>query len=212
MLTDKERQDVEQALAQLTTFNQILTKMQRDIMTSIVLLRPLVQVPVPAEGESPAASEANAASDKTTEEFARVQRAAAQFVGAHSLFYRYLSPEVLTNAVGSIKPEVGSGMQQYSEDVRHADLAKLRTWPSGFYRSQQTKAIQFFVRFQDMMLFVDTSNEQINRPLVVYIGEDGQERPHHVSIPVPILNTPVAEMERIAQELEKFLIAFTTPA
>lgn len=73
---------------------------------------------------------------------------------------KHLSPEVLPLGRGFVKPvrPGESGMVQYKEDVSRVESELLLKWPSGFYRNQDTKAVQLFIKAKDHWFLIDTSN------------------------------------------------------
>ena len=73
---------------------------------------------------------------------------------------KHLSPEVLPLGRGFVKPvrPGDAGMLQYKEDAARVESVLLNKWPSGFYRNQDTKAIQLFVKAEDHWFLIDTSN------------------------------------------------------
>jgi hypothetical protein len=92
------------------------------------------------------------------------------FVGAHSLFVRFLHPEVTTGGRGFVKPGY-AGLKQYKQDVSQisADVLNAENdWTTGFYRNGTTGTRQFFVKLDSAMVLVDNPMMPNNFPLIAF--------------------------------------------
>jgi hypothetical protein len=92
------------------------------------------------------------------------------FAGAHSLFVRFLHPEVTTGGRGFVKPGY-AGLKQYKQDISQisADVLKAeQDWLTGFYRNGTTGTRQLFVRLGSAMVLVDNPMMPNNMPLVAF--------------------------------------------
>jgi hypothetical protein len=78
----------------------------------------------------------------------------ANFTGNGSVFARFLSSDVISGGKAFLKPGV-AGLQQYTEDINKPGYAAIVNWPTGFYRDEQTKQMQFFVRSENYMVIVE---------------------------------------------------------
>lgn len=93
------------------------------------------------------------------------------FAGAHSLFVRFLHPEVTTGGRGFIQPGYAD-LKQYKQDVTQisANVLYADGWPTGFYRNAQTGTRQLLMRLGTSMVLVDNPMMPNNMPLVAFAG------------------------------------------
>lgn len=91
------------------------------------------------------------------------------FAGAHSLFVRFLHPEVTTGGRGFIQPGYAD-LKQYKQDVTQisADVLQSDGWPTGFYRNGQSGTRQLLLRLGSAMVLVDNPMMPNNMPLVAF--------------------------------------------
>jgi hypothetical protein len=64
-----------------------------------------------------------------------------------NVLIKYLSPAVLEGARGFIKPT--DTFKQYEECVMSTPVARVVEWPSGFYRDDRLKEVEFFLRLKE---------------------------------------------------------------
>lgn len=92
------------------------------------------------------------------------------FAGAHSLFVRFLHPEVATGGRGFVKPGY-AGLKQYKQDISQISADVLSTqndWLTGFYRNGTTGTRQFFAKLDSAMVLVDNPMMPNNFPLIAF--------------------------------------------
>lgn len=92
------------------------------------------------------------------------------FAGAHSLFVRFLHPEVTTGGRGFVKPGY-AGLKQYKQDVSQISADVLSTqndWLTGFYRNGTTGTRQFFAKLDSALVLVDNPMMPNNFPLIAF--------------------------------------------
>lgn len=92
------------------------------------------------------------------------------FAGAHSLFVRFLHPEVTTGGRGFVKSGY-AGLKQYKQDISQisADVLSAEDdWLTGFYRNGTTGTRQFFVKLDSAMVLVDNPMMPNNFPLIAF--------------------------------------------
>lgn len=74
-------------------------------------------------------------------------------------FRQALSPSLTPGGVGLLQPNGTGGMRQYSSDLNKTPARLLMSWPDGFYRSQDDKAIQLLVSLEkDFIVLPNVSN------------------------------------------------------
>lgn len=74
-------------------------------------------------------------------------------------FRQSLSPSLAAGAVGLLQPNGTGGMRQYSSDLNKTPARLLLSWPDGFYRSTDDKAIQMLVNLEkDFVVLPNVSN------------------------------------------------------
>lgn len=92
------------------------------------------------------------------------------FVGARSLFVRFLHPEVTTMGRGFVKPGY-AGLKQFKQDISRisADVLSAQNhWLTGFYRNETTGARQFFAKLDSAMVLVDNPMMPNNFPAIAF--------------------------------------------
>lgn len=88
------------------------------------------------------------------------------FVGTGSLFARFLSPQVHAAGKGVLRPGE-AGLNKYSDDITTVPPQYLREWPTGFYRDQQSKALQFMINTPRVIAIVPLLTNFNQAPLVL---------------------------------------------
>lgn len=76
------------------------------------------------------------------------------FQGSGSLFARFLSPDVIVNGKGALKPG-RSGLKLFDDDVLNMTPDHLLTWPAGFYRNRSSGQMQFLIHSPSAVVIVD---------------------------------------------------------
>lgn len=104
--------------------------------------------------------------DKEQQLREKKQEQLGHFVGTGSLFARFLSPQVHAAGKGVLRPGV-AGLQKYSDDIIMVPPQYLREWPSGFYRNQQSKALQFMINTPRVIAIVPLLTNFNQLPLVL---------------------------------------------
>lgn len=98
------------------------------------------------------------------------------FQGSGSLFARFLSPDVILNGKGALKPG-RSGLNLFDDDVLNMTSEHLLTWPVGFYRNRSSGQMQFLIHSPSAVVVVDGLPND-NADVIVHIrrGATATER------------------------------------
>lgn len=120
---------------------------------------PVMPTPAPVIAEKLFTSEASAAQLIRT----KMKEQEANFFGNGSVFCRFLSSDVISGGKAFLKPGV-AGLQQYTEDITKPGYGSIISWPTGFYRNEETRQMQFFVRSDNYMVIVEDLPLNTNEP------------------------------------------------
>jgi hypothetical protein len=99
----------------------------------------------------PSADQAQRAAQLDREKTEALRR---NFQGSGSLFARFLSPDVVINGKGALKPG-RSGLKLFDDDVLNMTPDHLLTWPAGFYRNRSSGQMQFLIHATSAVVVVD---------------------------------------------------------
>lgn len=99
----------------------------------------------------PTADQAQRAAQLDREKSEALRR---NFQGSGSLFARFLSPDVVINGKGALKPG-RSGLNLFDDDVLNMTPDHLLTWPAGFYRNRSSGQMQFLIHSPSAVVVVD---------------------------------------------------------
>jgi len=126
------------------------------------------------------------------------------FAGPHSLFVRFLHPEVTTGGRGFIKPGYAD-LKQYKQDVTQiaAPVLMQEDWPTGFYRNAQSGTRQLMLRLPSALVLIDNPMMPNNMPLVAFSQDPSAQWRQIRTLTVEELNVLHDEIRALFEQLEQ---------
>jgi len=155
---------------------------------------------------SPTADQARRAAELEREKTEDLRR---NFQGSGSLFARFLSPDVVVNGKGALKPG-RAGLNLFDDDVLNLTADHLLTWPVGFYRNRSSGQMQFLIHAPSAIVIVDGLPND-SAEVIVHIRRGATDNTPQGWVKLNINQLSLAHLMQLTSLMETMLSRIPTP-